>query len=497
MKKLTSLVALSLLAVSGTGLAVTCAQDNVPAATLLVPYFKVSRNGSTGGNIAEGGVDTLCAITNVSSTGVIAHITVWNKYSKAVLDWNVPLTAFDVAFWRMKDVMNGKLNLNPNTQRLTGSVDPCGLNVATGAYAPTTGFGATRYIRFGNPDAVDAGRSISVYSDPAYSGGFRTRVWDSLDESGDISTMTSAGGANILDTDNRGCGVPVDGQYSGDFSGYLTIDVVNYCTNYFPDEPAFYVNDAIATAGWSSFGYTPNSLIGDIFYVDPNANGGNISGDSMVSVEFDTRLNWLTMNTFYGRYFTYEPVAGALAPAAFRFIGDGREPLGTRYGVRFLADSASQLQSWALVYRADIYNNPDFSADVNLCDWYINCIGGGPCAGYGLYDSIHQLAISTFDNDENRFVPGGGPSGGGVTVNLYVFLESQRISLLNPDFNPGAFKGGWIDLRFPGNPAFNEAWVGVQHTGPGLALSVGHSTSLLTNQFVCTPTIYVDAGNLP
>ncbi|MCL4809215.1 MAG: hypothetical protein KJ062_15725, partial [Thermoanaerobaculia bacterium] len=59
MKKFTVLVALALLAATGTSYAVTCAYDNVPGATLLVPYFKVSRNGATSENIPEGGVDTL------------------------------------------------------------------------------------------------------------------------------------------------------------------------------------------------------------------------------------------------------------------------------------------------------------------------------------------------------------------------------------------------------------------------------------------------------
>ena len=93
MKKFSGLVATALLAVAGTGHAVTCSYDNVPAATLLVPYFKVSRNGSTGGDVPEGGTDTLIALTNVSNTAVIVHATVWNKYSRAILDWNIPMTA--------------------------------------------------------------------------------------------------------------------------------------------------------------------------------------------------------------------------------------------------------------------------------------------------------------------------------------------------------------------------------------------------------------------
>ena len=49
--------------------------------------------------------------------------------------------------------------------------------------------------------------------------------------------LTSAG-ANILDKDNPQCGWSngTDSVYKDALSGYLTIDVVNYCTNYFPDQ---------------------------------------------------------------------------------------------------------------------------------------------------------------------------------------------------------------------------------------------------------------------
>src|SRR3974377_322024 len=112
MKKFFAFLALALLAVSGTGYAVTRAYDNVPAATLLVPYWRVSLNGATGAPITGGGTDTLVSVTNVSTPGVIAHVTVWNKYSKAVLDFNVPLTGKDIAFWSMRGVLTGVWNVN-------------------------------------------------------------------------------------------------------------------------------------------------------------------------------------------------------------------------------------------------------------------------------------------------------------------------------------------------------------------------------------------------
>src|SRR5450759_1255057 len=118
MKKFSVLIALVLLAVAGTGYAVTCAYDNVPAATLLVPYWKVSMNEVPGPPVTPFLTDTLVGIVNVSTPGIIAHVTVWNKYSKAVLDFNVPLTGKDVAYFHMSDILNGKLNVNTNEQTI-------------------------------------------------------------------------------------------------------------------------------------------------------------------------------------------------------------------------------------------------------------------------------------------------------------------------------------------------------------------------------------------
>lgn len=516
MKKFSVLIALALLAVAGTGYAVTCAYDNVPAATLLVPHFRVGRNGSTGGDIPAGGVDTLCAVTNVSSTGVIVHVTVWNKYSKAVLDFNVPLTAYDVAYWSMRTVLNGQLNVNPTTQAVSPGKDPCGINQLTGVYAPKTGFGPGTYVRFSNPDTNDATISVSVYAPVAFSGSFRNRVWDSLDESGDIATLTSDGAPYIMDSDNPACD-PADqfgdGNFQGDFAGYVTLDVVNYCTNWFPDQQETYRNDAIATAGWGAYNYSPNTIIGDVFYVDSNPNGGNISGDQMVPLEFDNRLDWNAMNTFYGRYALagFETVAGTGAPLPYRFVGDGREPLGIHYGFRYLSDLANGYQSWAIVWRSDNYFNRHVPIDVNLCDWWASAPKYGG-ASYGFEDSVHQIGLYTFDNDENSAVVSGGPSGGPPPSNRYIFLETQRIPLGgNGDFNPGGYKGGYVDLFLPGfgtlinagsstyntalkpvgctlagcNVPTTQAYVGIQHSGPGLALSVGHSASNLNGGWNC------------
>jgi hypothetical protein len=533
MKKLSVFVALVLLAVAGTGYAVTCAYDNVPGATLLVPYWRVSLNGATGAPIPTGGVDTLVSMVNVSTPGIIAHVTVWNKYSAAVLDFNVPLTGKDVVSFSMRDIMNGKLNVNATQFISATHIDPCGVNLTNGTYKPSVGFGATQFIRFSHPEAgspnSDAFTSVSVYATDAFAA-FRSRVWDSLDESGDITSFSSSGGNNILDFDNPACGVGGtngDGTYKSDLSGYLTIDVVNYCTNYFPSQDNFYSEDAIATTGWSepyecnpeyqtcTQSYTPNVLMGDIFYIDTASQGGNISGDQAIAIEFDPTLNvsdFPGTKTFFGKYVWLKTSCLAETtsdagcqlypgvPVDFRFGGDGRESLGEHYGFRYLSDQANGLQTWMLAWRSDSYNDtvissgaPTGTPTVDLCDWLA---AGGP-PGSGLFDSDHQLVAAVYDNDENSFTGSGGPSGGSAPSNTYVFLETQRINLLNNgQINPGGFKGGWIDATFHGNgPGYaynnipgsdwNQAWVGVQHTAPGAFLSVGHSATELNNYYNC------------
>ncbi len=504
MKKFTVLVVLALLAATGTSYAVTCSTDNVPGATLLVPYFNVS--GPATGNIPPGGVDTLVAITNVSLWGAIAHVTIWNKQSAAVLDFNVPMTGYDVAFFSMRDVLNGNLNVNPNTQKLSSTgVDPCRVATNIGDTQP-------KFIRFQHPQWADPALpgtdyfdSIGFYATPAFGTTFRNKILDSLDEAPvykNISTRPTD------DDDNPACGVASDGVFTSSFTGYITIDVVNYCTNWFPNQADFYQYEAIATRGWDGNG-GPNVLMGDVFFVDASASG-NISGESAVSLEFDVRLESTTgdawggsMNkTFYGRY-GVDSASGAiidttnLPPGAtatrFAFFGDGREPLGSVYGFRYLSDTANGLQTWATIWRSDVWDaddssltqDPDFASDI--CDITYNG---------------RQITVSTWDNDENQNrQTGGGPSGDTPISNkTNVWWETNRISLLeNADMNPAGYKGGWTRFTFNRNydARYHQAYVSIEHTAPGAFVSVGHGATLLDNQFLC-PFGYpfTDPGNL-
>lgn len=499
MKKFTVLVALALLAATGTSYAVTCSTDNVPGATLLVPYFQVSGSAAAG-SIAPGGVDTLVAITNVSLWGAIAHVTIWNKQSAAVLDFNVPMTGYDVAFFSMRDVLNGNLNVNPNTQKLDSKGnDPCQNEAAF------LGDSQPDFIRFVNPDDGDYNDSIGFYATPAFSGNFRNRVLDSLDES---PAYSSLGTRPANDVDNPACGISSsDGVFTSSFSGYVTIDVVNYCTNFFPNQSTFYTNDAIATVGWDG-NFGPNVLMGDVFYIDPAEAGGNISGDAVVSLEFDQRLEYETptwaaspYKTFYGRYGQqFNDQAGPVA--RFSFLGDGREPLGTTYAFRYLNDAAAGLQTWAVIWRSDRWDADDSSTTAtaiisnNLCDKSSAATGGKMTA------NGRQIGLSTWDNDENQNQQTGGGPSGDTPVEIYtnVWWESNRILVTgNGDINPAGFKGGWTRFTFNRNfsPLYHQAHVSVQHTAPGAFVSVGHNATLIDHQFLCPVGLpFAEPGNV-
>ncbi|MFL6261252.1 MAG: hypothetical protein ACJ76Y_16250, partial [Thermoanaerobaculia bacterium] len=99
------LALLGLLALGGQALAVICAIDEVPAATLLLPYFAVDYTSPDGS-----GQNTLFSINNASATAVLAHVVVWSDLSVPVLDFNVYLTGYDVQTINLWDIL-GRGNL--------------------------------------------------------------------------------------------------------------------------------------------------------------------------------------------------------------------------------------------------------------------------------------------------------------------------------------------------------------------------------------------------
>src|SRR5438270_10593321 len=104
MKKLAVAIALTgLVALGGQAFAVICTVDNVPAATLLLPYFEVDLSNPNG-------LTTLFSVNNASATAVLAHVVIYSDLSVPVLDFNIYLTGYDVQSVNLRDIIvNGSM----------------------------------------------------------------------------------------------------------------------------------------------------------------------------------------------------------------------------------------------------------------------------------------------------------------------------------------------------------------------------------------------------
>src|SRR6185295_10714804 len=100
MKKITLCLALlGLVAGAVPGLAEICTIDDVPAATLLLPYFEVDLN-------SQNGVQTLFSMNNASASAAVAHVTLWTDQSIPTLDFDVYLTGYDVQTVNLYDIFH-------------------------------------------------------------------------------------------------------------------------------------------------------------------------------------------------------------------------------------------------------------------------------------------------------------------------------------------------------------------------------------------------------
>src|SRR5215470_8407408 len=86
------LLAAGLLLVSGgKAQAVIGIPDDVPAATLLYPFFKVDPTPTD-----DSRQDSLIVVTNTANLKTTVHVTVWSAKSQHVYDFSVALTEHDV-----------------------------------------------------------------------------------------------------------------------------------------------------------------------------------------------------------------------------------------------------------------------------------------------------------------------------------------------------------------------------------------------------------------
>lgn len=291
MKKIVICLALAaLLATGGQAFAELCTIDQVPAATLLLPYFEVDLGSPTG-------VTTLFSVNNASAAAAIAHVTVWSDWSVPIIDFDIYLTGYDVQTINMRDILNGVL---PQTGP-TNSVS----NLGDFSFGQLVGVnGASCGVSPGVPP---------VYNplDPVFV--------DQIQKALTGQALPAGLQAGLCAGANHGDNVA---------RGYITIDSVQDCNALFPTQAGYH---GVLTDN-------RNILWGDYFHVDSDNNFAQ--GDTLVHIEAGTSLGDFAPsgNTFYGRYVA----AGGDASL--------REPLPNTYATRYLQggifDGGTSLAVW-------------------------------------------------------------------------------------------------------------------------------------------------------
>jgi hypothetical protein len=280
------------LAAAPAAQAAICTVDEVPAATLLLPYFEVDLENFWGPT-------TLFEINNASATAIIAHVVVWTDLSVPVLDFNVYLTGYDIVPINMRDILDLTL-----PQTAPPSVAPGVSNV--GAFS------------VGNPVLVEAscqGQLPPPPLDPFFSDGIKAAL---TGQPAQFPLGGLCGAQNFGDNIAR---------------GYVTVDAVRSCSLEFPGDPGYFVSGGQGTA------LNDNILWGHVYRVFDLEELA--SGWPLVHVEADgTDPETSTPGeyTFYGRYVGWT-------------AEDNREPLGTSFAARFLNQATFSGGSHLTVWR--------------------------------------------------------------------------------------------------------------------------------------------------
>ena len=275
MKRAVFGVLLCLLCLAVPARAVVCMIDNVPAATLLLPYFEVDLNDPNG-------ISTLFSVNNASASAVLAHVTIWSDLSVPVLDFNIYLTGYDVQTINIRDVLTGTV---PRTA--SDGQDPNDVISPRGDFSQDINF------------ASCTGQLPPPALPPFFVDHLR---------------LSLTGRASPF------LGGRCAGQDFGDnvARGYVTVDTVNNCTLLFPGDPGYFL------PGGSGSATNQNVLWGDYFYV--NTADNYAQGETLVHIEaspVDPETSVPGQYTFYGRHVAWT-------------AADNREPLSTSFAARYV-----------------------------------------------------------------------------------------------------------------------------------------------------------------
>ena len=411
MKKTALCLALtSLVALGGSAIAEIGTIDDVPAATLLLPYFEVNLD-------SQDGITTLFSINNASASAAVAHVTFWTDQSIPTLDFDVYLTGYDVQTINIRDIFNGNL---PRTAD-AGS-DPGDAISHKGSLSQDINFpGSTGPCANPYPATGALSAALIDHIKKSHTGQFS-------------SLYGGCSGANHGDNIAR---------------GYITVDSVVSCNLSFPSDAGYF----------TSLADNRNILWGDYFYVNSAENFA--SGETLVHIEACTGGTAAPIFSGYvGNGAGHCPFA--FAAGVYTFYGrynsvdgqDQREPLASTFASRYINGGAFNGGTDLIVWR-DSKTRP------------VGANGTHSCSSAPSWYPLNQSDVVAFDEIENptdlcfqgdNVSP---PTGG---ANTCFPLEAQRVSLLGGNFGddplpPAPF--GWIYLNLNHTLASGDPYPGV------------------------------------
>ena len=301
------LLLLAAVAVPSSVDAAICAVDDVPAATLLLPYFEVDLNDANG-------INTLFSINNASATAVLAHVVLWSDLSVPTFDFNIYLTGYDVQTLSVRDIFTGTV---PRTA--SDGQDPTDTISPQGSFSQDINFAScTGQLP---PPAIPA--SFVTHLRASHTGTF----------------------SSIL----NGCA----GRAFGDniARGYITVDTVNNCTLRFPGDAGYFLSGGTGDAT------NQNVLWGDYFYVNSAENFAQ--GETLAHIEASSTNPETSVPgeyTFYGRYVAWT-------------AADNREPLTTNFATRYINGGAFTGGTSLVVWRDSKVDQNAFKCGT-MPSWY-------------------------------------------------------------------------------------------------------------------------------
>lgn len=439
-----ALVGAMVLGVSSVVYANICAFDPVPAATLLFPFVQYDYNGG------DAAVNTLFAITNVSSEAQVVHVTLWTDYSVAILDFNILLTGYDVQTMTIRDILkNGDLPVTYHSNTNAGPTPNSDGPVSKGNVL--------------NGDWID-----EIMADPEPTGVLTCTDGNPEDYAGGIDQpvldlfkgwLQKSQTVDRYFSDDCSEGDPFPGVPGSAVTGtwwlddafnasratwmYITADVVTECNKLFPDNPAYF--DVLKA---------DNVLIGDVIYLDPAK--GHSEAVNAVQIEADWDIDhvvtWRPVGDEYWPITFYSRYANSLDVPRQLWRDDYREPLPTAWAFRYLNEPAAQAQTWIRAWKGA--TNYRFIVDllIDPASENVSEMIASNCLAYTYYawDEAEDVT-SVSDN------PWSQPGGGTVIPNLLP-LETQEVNV-NEFTLPDAF--GWMlfvwpasnyDDQIPGSP---------------------------------------------